>query len=618
MAGFLEELKRRNVIRVAILYVVTAWLMLQAADVGMSALGLPDWTGKLVMFLLALGFPIALTFSWIYELTPEGIKRDSEVDRSESITTQTGHRINITIGVLLVVTLVVVMVDRFVLQPPVADTPATAAVPSGSAADAVEDKSIAVLPFANLSGNPDEDYFSDGMTEELLNVLAKNTALKVAARTSVFRYKGEGGDIREIGAELGVAHVIEGSIRRDGERIRVTAQLIRVDDGFHVWSETYDRELKSVFAIQDDIAQRIARELEATLGADALVPEPRADVNPAAYEDYLKGRALYRARSDLPRAVAHFERTVELAPDMAAAWSSLCLSLEVAHWFASSLEHAALGDVLGRMRVAAGQAARLEPRSAMTLHALANVARSDLRFAEAERLYLQSIAADPTYPDVREDYSEFLYHMGFPGESLAASRDLVALEPLVWVFWARIGDVGMLLDRDDLIEEFYERVNELAPTEVTGLLGRYGQALANGRYEDARDLMEDAYRRDPASVAPDRAMFLWSMGGPGIDDETARFVIRRKSVFVQYAIPKGNLDLFFESARLSHVPEARYTLFYSLGLPIAAPLLSDPRAKALIRDLGFEAYWRQRGWPALCRPLGDDDFECGPAAGGET
>ena len=616
--GLFAELKRRNVIRVAILYVVTAWLMLQAADVGMSALGLPDWTGKLVLFLLALGFPIALIFSWIYELTPEGIKRESEIDRTESITGHTGHRINITIGVLLVLAIVVVVADRLVVDDDAPSPAAAALAPPADEAE-VDDKSIAVLPFANLSGNPDEDYFSDGMTEEILNVLAKNTALKVAARTSVFKFKGQGGDIRQIGEELGVGHVIEGSVRRDGERIRVTAQLIRVDDGFHVWSETYDRELKSVFAIQDDIARRIADALEATLGAaGADAPEPRGDVDPAAYEDYLKGRALYRARSDIPRAIGYFEETVELAPEMAAAWASLTLSLEVAHWFVSPLERAALGDVIGRMRMAAERAAALEPRSAMTLHALANVARADLRFAEAERLYLQSIAADPTYPDVREDYAEFLYHLGFPDESLAASRELVALEPLVWVFWGRIGDVGTLLDRDDLIEEYELRMQELAPTADFGVLARYGQSFSHGRFEEARELLGQAYRKDPASAGPGRALFLWSMGEPGMDDEMARFMIRRKSVFVQYAIPRGDSDLFFEAARLAHVPEARYTLHYSLGLPIAAPLLSDPRARAVIRDLGFEAYWRQRGWPALCRPLGDDDFECGPDAGEGT
>ena len=251
----------------------------------------------------------------------------------------------------------VVVADRLIEEEPAAQAPAV--VPAAGApepAQQVDDKSVAVLPFANMSGNPDEDYFSDGMTEEILNVLAKSTSLKVAARTSVFKFKGQGGDIRKIGEELGVGHVIEGSVRRDGERIRVTAQLIRVDDGFHVWSETYDRELKSVFAIQDDIARRIAGELQATLEVGQAAGD-RPDVDPRAYDDYLKGRALYRARQDIARAVAHFERAVREAPEMASGWASLCLALEVAHWFLTPLELEALGDVLDRMRQAAGRAA---------------------------------------------------------------------------------------------------------------------------------------------------------------------------------------------------------------------------------------------------------------------
>lgn len=611
MAGLFEELKRRNVIRVAILYVVTAWLMLQAADVGMSALGLPDWTGKLVMFLLALGFPIALIFAWIYEFTPDGIKRESEVDRSESITGHTARRVNLTIGVLLVVAIIVVVADRLIGEKPAAPAPAMAL---SEPAQPVHDKSVAVLPFANLSGNPDEEYFSDGMTEEILNVLAKNTALKVAARTSVFKFKGQGGDIRQIGDELGVGHVIEGSVRRDGERIRVTAQLIRVDDGFHVWSETYDRELKSVFAIQDDIARRIAGELQATLDV-GQVSGDRPDVAPQAYDDYLKGRALYRARQDISRAVAHFERAVQDAPEMASGWASLCLALEVAHWFLTPLELMALGDVLERMRQAAERAAELEPGAAMTLHALANVSRSSGAYSQAERLYLKSIAADPTYPDVREDYSEFLFNMGFIEESLVAARELVDLEPLVWVFWGRIGDVGAYWDRSDLTAEFSQSIQKIDPTAVFGLLGAFQQAFANGRYEEARAAMEVAYRKDPASIGPERTLFLWSTGEPGIDDEVATEAIDKSVFYSQYAIPRGDADLFFRSIAVVHAPQQRYATSYPLFMPVAAPFVGDPRARQLLRDYGFEAYWRQRGWPANCRPLGEDDFECGPVTG---
>jgi TolB-like protein len=268
------ELKRRNVFRVAMLYLVASWLLLQVADVGVSLLGLPEWIGKAIVLFLAIGFPLVLIFSWIFELTPEGLKREKDLDRSQSVTAHTSHRINTLIVVLLVLAIAAVVVDRMVPEavpvaeaPAIQETPAAATDPRDPAILAAgkfapaPDRSIAVLPFVNMSGNQENEYFADGLSEEILNVLTGIPDLKVTARTSSFQFKGKNADLREVGEALNVAHLLEGSVRRAGDKARITAQLIRAKDGYHLWSETYDRTLEDTFEVQTDIAESVSRAL---------------------------------------------------------------------------------------------------------------------------------------------------------------------------------------------------------------------------------------------------------------------------------------------------------------------------------------------------------------------
>lgn len=263
-----DELKRRNVFRVGIAYVVVAWLVAQVVDLVLENFGAPAWFMRSLLVILAAGLPLAIIFAWAFEMTPDGIKKESEVDRSQSVTSQTGRKLDrIVIGVMaLVITLLVI--DRFVLSDE--DTAAvqktdvtTDAEPL--AAKAETGPSIAVLPFVNMSGDANNEYFSDGLTETLLHMLAQLPELRVAARTSSFSFKGKDTGIAEIGEMLGVAHILEGSVQKAGNRVRVTAQLIRADDGFHVWSQNYDRTLDDIFAIQDEIASDVAQALDSSL-----------------------------------------------------------------------------------------------------------------------------------------------------------------------------------------------------------------------------------------------------------------------------------------------------------------------------------------------------------------
>ena len=270
MSQLFQELKRRNVFRVGLAYLAVAWLVLQAADIVLENINAPEWVMQALMLFMVIGFPVALVFAWAFEVTPEGIKPESEVDRSESITQQTGQKLNRTIIVVLVVAVGFLLVDKFLLDSKAPDVAAT-------------EKSVAVLPFVAMSSGEDDEYFADGLTEEILNSLTRVPELLVTARTSAFHFKGLDVPIPDIAEALGVAHVVEGSVRRDGDRLRVTAQLIRANDGFHLWSKNYDRETADTFGVQTDIAEEISSALgivlddtQVALMHDASIQDPDA------------------------------------------------------------------------------------------------------------------------------------------------------------------------------------------------------------------------------------------------------------------------------------------------------------------------------------------------------
>jgi TolB-like protein len=282
--SLLTELKRRNVFKVATAYVVVGWLLTEIATTLLPTFGAPDWVAKAIIFIFALAFVPVLVFAWAFELTPEGIKREKDVDRSESITGDTGRKLN-----YITIAAVVIGVGFIVLNPSV--EPGPAVEPEVVVTDGAP--SVAVLPFVNMSGNAENEYFSDGLTETLLHMLAQIPELKVAARTSSFAFKDQQDDIRLIADALDVAHVLEGSVQRAGDRVRITAQLIRASDGFHVWSENYDRTLNDIFAIQDEIAGKVGQALSASLiGAEE--PAPIVSVgteNLQAYDKFLRAVA---------------------------------------------------------------------------------------------------------------------------------------------------------------------------------------------------------------------------------------------------------------------------------------------------------------------------------------
>lgn len=315
MSQLFQELKRRNVIRVAIAYLAVAWLVLQAADIVLDNIEAPAWLMKAVMFFMVAGFPVALTFAWAFEMTPDGIKREAEVDRSSSITGITGKKLDRMIIGVLGIAVVFLLLDKFALN-------------NEGPEHRVTEKSVAVLPFIAMSRGPDDEYFADGLTEEVLNSLTRLPELLVTARTSAFHFKGQDLPIPEIAAALGVAHVVEGSVRRDGDRLRVTAQLIRASDGFHLWSENYDRETVDTFGVQTDIAEKIAASLDVVMDDDRRERMQAAGVrDPEAFVAFQKGvEAFNQAHGSgnrqerLLAANALLETALKLEPDLADAY----------------------------------------------------------------------------------------------------------------------------------------------------------------------------------------------------------------------------------------------------------------------------------------------------------
>ncbi len=336
--SLIAELQRRNVFKVATAYIVLAWVVVQVTDQAVDAFNMPDWVNTVVFFFGIIGFPFVMLFTWAFELTPEGIKREQDVDRTQSITSETGKKINtITIGLLVIALGYFIYESRFQERAPteIVDAGQTieqsTAVPQDDSNEVVLDSglsslpgsSIAVLPFVNMSSDPEQEFFSDGISEEILNVLAQIPNLHVTSRSSAFSFKGKEIIVSDVARKLGVANVLEGSVRKAGNKVRITAQLIEAGSDKHLWSETYDRELDDVFAVQDEISKAIVEALKDKLNLEQEIElVASTQVKPEAHQAFLKGRSLLERRNqeDLELAMAEFATAIDLEPTYARAW----------------------------------------------------------------------------------------------------------------------------------------------------------------------------------------------------------------------------------------------------------------------------------------------------------
>jgi TolB-like protein len=455
--SFFAELKRRNVVRVGIAYGVLAWVVIQVTDTVAPALKLPDWTLPLVVWIGIIGLPFALFLSWAFELTPEGLKREHEVDRSQSMSRTTGRRIDFVIIGLLAVAVVFMVVDNYVLKEAtetdaVASDQATAPVTPGPIHD-----SIAVLPFLNMSNDAEQDYLSDGLAEELLNLLARIKGLKVAARTSSFAFRGQEQDIRKIGEALGVSTVLEGSVRKSGSRLRITAQLISVDDGYHLWSEAFDRELTDIFQIQDEISAAIVSALRFHLDAPATAGARTSNL--AAYDLYPQGQHEFRQVSGESRrkALELLRKASEADPEFAAAWAAQAAAvIDLRETQFQSGIPAAEAFSLAEFNIK--RALELDPQLPEAHVAQGMLHWDRYQFDEALASIDKAIAINPNLAEAHRERALVLQTLGRIGEAKQALTTATELDPLDQTVLARAAQVGMVYGDDAYLEELEQRI----------------------------------------------------------------------------------------------------------------------------------------------------------------
>jgi TolB-like protein/tetratricopeptide (TPR) repeat protein len=476
----LAELKRRHVFRVAALYAAIAWLLIQVTDVVTEPLGLPAWLLKVVIWLLAIGFPVAMVIAWSFELTTQGLKRDTGVELP-SVAVSGGRKFDFAIIAALVAAL-----GYFIATRPSNEvsTPLRA-TPGGP-------RTLAVLPFANLSSSAEDGFFADGLTEELLNLLADIEGLKVAGRTSSFYFKGRNEDLREIGHKLGVSHILEGSVRRSGQKVRITAQLVSAQGGFHVWSQTYDRELTDVLDIQDEIGRSVADALKVRLAPEAAGRAGRPTVDAEAYRRYLVARSRLQERGleNTQAAVRLFDEAATIDPSFAGAYAGKALALTLL-W-----GNHGVGDT--RTTFAdAGSAARraleLDPRSSEAEVALGRLAELSWlasgreRRGEAGEHFRRALELDP-----RSTLA--LYWLGRyemqtdPARAIALFEQAIEQDPLEFMAASSRALALLQAGRSGEARAEYERLLGIYPDNAV-LLRNYADAeLLTGRVDHALEL----------------------------------------------------------------------------------------------------------------------------------
>jgi TolB-like protein len=609
-----EELKRRKVVRVAVVYAATAFAVLQAADIMLPQMNVPDWAMGLLVAFVVFGFPIALVLAWALEVTPDGIKRteDAPAETSDATPALLGKR-TVFAAALLVVLGVGIGAGWFLR--PAAESPSGSAPAASLAPAAAENaappafslgpvaKSIAVLPFVNMSADAENEYFADGISEELLNVLVKVEDIGVASRTSSFAFKG-----RELGAaviarELNVNHILEGSVRKSGNRVRITAQLIDALEDRHLWSETYDRELTDIFAIQDEIANAIVAALRGTLGAGEAqrAVTVRADTdNMDAYQRYLKARELFLARTALDESVRLFEEVVAMDPEFARGWEGLAAVNGIIIDWTDSYPGIDTVQLTARAFEAADRALALDPQLSMpwAVRGLLMNYELPIPFAESLVLFERAIIADPAQASVYLWRAITWVNLGFLDLAMNDLDACLAVDPAYGncVRWKAV--TAALMGDDALAMALFERgvatgfVVNRADTFIERLVAR-GDRLTALLLMREREMPPELQQAMIAAIeqdAPPAQLAALLERHPRFDIPVWHIVLRAYDRAAAW--------------------EGRGSTLVSYWDPVHAGFRNSPAFRSILERLGIPAYWREHGYPPLCWPLGADDYEC--------
>jgi TolB-like protein/tetratricopeptide (TPR) repeat protein len=580
MRSLFNELKRRNVIRVGIAYIVAAWLLLQVADVVINNIEAPEWVFQAILLVVALGFPFALIFAWAFELTPEGLKKEKDVDRSQSITHATGRKLDFAIIAVLVLALGYFAYDKFVVGGP-ADESAVA-LDDESTSTEIPEMSIAVLPFVNMSSDPEQEFFSDGISEELLNMLAQFPGLRVAARTSSFQFKGQNQDIGKIADTLNVAHVLEGSVRKAGTRLRITAQLIKADNGYHLWSDTYDRELTDIFAVQDEIAGAISEALKLKLALDNAAnvarPETIKAANTEAYESFLRGRRLIheRGRAALEEAVRHLEQSLRLDNNFAPAHAQLAIATTLLLESPETYGDLSLEQVKRIAIPHLDRALELEPNLAEGFAGRALLALDTEDVSVAIEYARKALDANPSYIDAMNWLYLALGELGLYQEQLEIMDRILETDPLTRVgranYIVTLGDRGKLDEGHRVAEELVEQNPWAGYAHHAALSAFYEADFAQGVTYGLQ-----AYEVEPTDIFSNNALvqlFSWI----GEYDEARRITDVLDADVDMYegryddAIATTQRKLMFDPDNAAIIDDAANALYFAGRIEEALPL----------------------------------------------
>jgi serine/threonine-protein kinase len=599
--NFFAELKRRNVYKVAVAYLVASWLLIQIATQVFPFFEIPNWAVRLVVLILILGFPAALIFSWAFEITPEGIKRESEIGPGKSFTRKTGRKL-----VGLTVVLAVIAASLLVFQsvrPKEEPEKSVATQPLKEAKAPISPKSVAVLAFDNLSDDKESEYFSDGISEELLTVLQKIPGVRVAARTSSFSFKGKNATAQEIGQKLGVAHLVEGSVRKAGETVRIAARLTKTTSGDEIWSENYTRNLKDVFAVQTELAETIVGQLrgqltdgdakaKAAIQAQVQMAEKGGTKNVDAHQSYLQGRFYGNRNSEnsVSEALVAYQRAVEVDPKFALAWAGLAEAHVWECMYSGELNRTDFDKHLANARNAADRALALEPTLPEALRVRAEIQLSfDFNWKGAAETLRTALTLAPTNVALLVSAGNLALAQGDPELATISYRQAATLDPVNPA--ARLNLAFNLAATQHFAEARAEfpRVVELNPAAPWAHAGLGLAYLLDGKFEEAvTEAQQDAAEwARLVVVAPAR----WSQKRTAESDAALARLKERFADSTAYQIAevhayRGEKDQAFEWLERARQQRDPGLLRAESDL-LLVNLREDPRWRPFLRTMGM-------------------------------
>jgi len=596
--NFFAELKRRNVYKVAVAYAVVSWLLIQAASILFPTFDAPAWAMKVLVALVVLCFPVALVLSWAFEITPEGIKLESEIDPKKSITRKTGRKI-----VGLTIALAMVAAGMFTFQ--LLRTSAHSRVESGAPATpndvtsglagarpSIPEKSIAVLPFDNLSRDPDNAYFCEGVQDEVLTRLAKVADLKVISRTSTQHFKSAPENLPEIAKQLGVANILEGSVQKFGDQVRVNVQLINAANDAHLWADTYDRKLIDIFSVETEIAKNIADSLQAKLsGSEKTAMAKKPTENPKAYELYLKGRFFWNKRTgdDLRKSIEYLKQAVAKDPGYALAYAALADSYGLLRFYGG----ASPAESVVPAQAAAKKALELDDSLAEAHASLGLIATEELDLKRAVTEQERAIQLNPNYATAHHWLGLGLATLRQPDRSIAELKRALELDPLSMIINADLSIICLYAGRYDDAEAQARKTLEIDPRSFVAHYYLGAALQLTRRLKEAIPEFQKAVElnNDPYSIA----MLAQAYARNGQTDEARKLLAHLNEMAKSAEVPEYALALVYtslgEKERAIEALERGFAggnksyLFLLPGDPFLDDLRGDPRFEELVQKI---------------------------------